>query len=89
MKTLSERIAQLALENNYGRNAMNRASFLLVRAEVTDALDDGYSILAIWETLHDEGRICYGYQAFRRYVAQLVPRKPDPSERTTPRLDRS
>jgi len=74
MKTLSERIALRVLQSGEGRNARNRASFLMMRTEVAEALEGGYSVLAIWETLHEEGRINFGYQAFRRYVAQLITR---------------
>jgi predicted transcriptional regulator len=74
MKTLSERIAERVLLTDEGRNARNRASFLMVRTEVAEALEVGYSMLAIWETLQEEGRVNFGYQAFRRYVGQLITR---------------
>lgn len=74
MKTLSERIAERVLQSDEGRNARNRASFLMVRSEVAEALEVGHSMLAIWETLQEEGHINFGYQAFRRYVGQLITR---------------
>ncbi|MBR8066557.1 TraK family protein [Burkholderia ambifaria] len=72
MKSLSERIAERALRQSIGRNARNRAAFLLVRTEVQAAIDDGYSLMSIWEVLVEEGHICYGYQAFRRYANELT-----------------
>ncbi|VVE01126.1 MULTISPECIES: TraK family protein [Burkholderiaceae] len=75
MKSLSERIAERALRQSIGRNARNRAAFLLVRTEVQAAIDDGHSLMSIWEALAEEGHICYGYQAFRRYANELT-RKP-------------
>ncbi|AMV41192.1 TraK family protein [Paraburkholderia caribensis] len=74
MTTLSERIAQRVLQSDEGRNARNRASFFMVRTDVAEALEAGHSMLAIWETLQEEGRINFGYQAFRRYVGRLITR---------------
>jgi Family of unknown function (DUF5338) len=72
MKTLSERIAEKALRSSAGRNDRNRAAFILVRAEVKKSIEDGYSLWAVWETLHEEGRITYTYQTFRRYAHALL-----------------
>jgi hypothetical protein len=83
MKSLSERIANSALKNSAGRNDRNRAAFILVRGDVSKAVDDGYSLLSIWETLRDEGRIQYTYQTFRRYARVLLPPRPGRSERWT------
>ncbi|TXD05208.1 conjugal transfer protein TraK [Burkholderia pseudomallei] len=43
-----------------------------MRAEVQAAIDDGHSLMSIWEALVDEGHIRYGYQAFRRYANELT-----------------
>ena len=83
MKSLSERIADSALKNSDGRNDRNRAAFILVRSDVSKAVDDGYSLLSIWETLHEEGRIPYTYQTFRRYARVLLLPRPGRSERWT------
>ena len=72
MKSLSERIAENAMKSSAGRNDRNRAAFILVRADVKKAVEDGYSLLAVWETLHEEGRIPYTYQTFRRYARALL-----------------
>jgi hypothetical protein len=83
MKRLSERIADSALKNSDGRNDRNRAAFILVRSDVSKAVDDGYSLLSIWETLHEEGRIQYTYQTFRRYARVLLSPRPGRSEKWT------
>ena len=72
MKTLSEAIAERVLQFDTGRNARNRATFILLRREVQEAIEQGYSLLTIWETLRDQGQVPFGYQAFRRYTKQLV-----------------
>jgi hypothetical protein len=83
MKSLSERIADSALKNCDGRNDRNRAAFILIRGDVSKAVDDGYSLLSIWEALHEEGRIPYTYQTFRRYARVLLPPRLGRSERWT------
>jgi hypothetical protein len=43
-----------------------------MREDVKQALDDGWPVRAVWETLHEEGKITFSYPAFCRYVKQLV-----------------
>lgn len=45
---------------------------LALRADIQQALSDGWSVLAIYQTLHDEGHVTFSYQAFRRYVNRLL-----------------
>lgn len=72
MKTLSTRIGE---EETVLRGVSNRAAFLVVRDEVKQAIDDGWSRRAIWRTLHKKGKMPCGYEAFRTYVKRLVPRE--------------
>lgn len=77
-KSLSERIAERAKKKKPSRNAQNRAAFLAVRVDVKQALDDGWPVKSIWETLHEEGKVTFSYQAFRGYVNRLIlAAKPD------------
>jgi hypothetical protein len=55
---------------------MNRAAFLALRDEVKQALDDGWPIKEIWETLHEEGGITFSYTVFCRYVKRHIVRAP-------------
>ena len=59
-KSLSERIAQRVSAKQPSRTGKNRASFLAVRDDVREALDDGWPIKVIWDTLRDEGKISSG-----------------------------
>lgn len=73
MGTLSERIAaRTQLKPTASTAARNRSVFISLRKEIQQAVTDGWSLLAIWKTLFDEGRISFTYQAFRRYARQLV-----------------
>jgi Family of unknown function (DUF5338) len=72
-KSLSERIAARAANNKPPRSAQNRGAFLALRGEVEQALDDGWPIKTIWETLHQEGKVTFSYQSFRGYANRLIP----------------
>jgi len=71
-KKLSVRIAERTGRKTPARNGTNRAAFLAVRDDVKQALDDGWPVRAIWETLHEERKIAFSYPAFCRYVKRLV-----------------
>lgn len=76
--TLTERIAARVLaQSSAPKSQLNRAVFLGVRSDVQRALDDGWSVLAVYRVLHEDGRIAFSYQAFRRYVNTLIARKPN------------
>ena len=73
MGTLSERIAaRTQLKPTASTAARNRSVFISLRKEIQQAVTDGWSLLAIWKTLFEEGRISFTYQAFRRYARQLI-----------------
>jgi hypothetical protein len=71
-KSLSQRIAERSLKKAPSRNAQNRATFLAIRSDIKQALDDGWPIKSIWELLHEEKKINFSYQAFRGYVNRLL-----------------
>ncbi|WP_250532719.1 TraK family protein [Caballeronia sp. AZ10_KS36] len=71
--SLSQRIAAQALaEPGNSPGPANRATFLGIRSEVAEAIEAGWSLLAIHRALREEGVITFGYQAFRRYVNALI-----------------
>ncbi|WP_028389310.1 TraK family protein [Legionella fairfieldensis] len=71
-KTLSARIAERVAKKKVSRNAKNRAAFLALRPDIIQALADGWPVKSIWETLHEEEKITFSYQAFRGYVNRLI-----------------
>ncbi len=71
-KNLSERIAAMAIKKKPSRRAQNRANFLALRVDVKQALDDGWPVKSIWETLNEEGKVDFSYQSFRVYVNRLI-----------------
>jgi len=83
-KSLSARIAERVARKKPAGNVRNRAAFLALRGEVKQAIDDGWPVKMIWETLHDEGRVAFSYQAFRGYVNRLILSPPANEEATAP-----
>lgn len=72
-QTLSQRIAaRIQRKPDACIASRNRSTFLSLRSEIQLAYKDGWSLLSIWKTLHDEGRVSFTYQAFRRYAHQLI-----------------
>jgi hypothetical protein len=71
-KSLSARIAERIARKKPAGNVRNRAAFLALRGEVKQAIDDGWPVKTIWETLHDEEKVAFSYQAFRGYVNRLI-----------------
>lgn len=75
-KTLSERIAVRVLRKKvplaHSDRNQNRALFLDLRQEIKQALDDGWPMRSIWEILHEEGKVPFGYDSFRRYTRRLI-----------------
>lgn len=77
-KNLSERIAARVVgkrapgDRSHGDENQNRAIFLALRPDIKQALEDGWAIKSVWETLHEEGKVTFGYDAFRRYTKHLI-----------------
>ena len=78
-RSLSERIAARATGKKQSRSGQNRASFLALRVDIKQALDDGWPVKSIWETLHAEKKIDFSYQAFWNYVNRLILSPPAPT----------
>lgn len=76
---LTERIAARASTKKPTQGAKNRATFLALRNEIKESLTDGWSVKIIWETLYEEKKISFSYQAFRKYVKQLVTDRQSPA----------
>lgn len=50
----------------------SKVKFLALREEISEALEKGWSLTAIWETLHDEGSFTATYNTFRLYVLKYL-----------------
>jgi Family of unknown function (DUF5338) len=72
VEKLSVRIAAREVTKKPSPYAINRAAFLALRQDIKDAMADGWNVMSIWETLYDEGKVSFGYEAFRKYVNRLI-----------------
>jgi Family of unknown function (DUF5338) len=72
VEKLSVRIAAREVTKKPSPYAINRAAFLALRQDIKDAMADGWNVISIWETLYDEGKVSFGYEAFRKYVNRLI-----------------
>jgi Iap family predicted aminopeptidase len=50
----------------------NKVEFLAMREDISDALEKGWSVKIIWETLRDEGSFTATYNTFRLYVLKYM-----------------
>ncbi|HHF7367879.1 TPA: TraK family protein [Legionella bozemanae] len=50
----------------------NKVEFLALREDISEALEKGWSITIIWETLRDEGKFTATYNTFRLYVLKYL-----------------
>ncbi len=50
----------------------NKVEFLSMCADISEALEKGWSITIIWETLRDEGSFTATYNTFRLYVLKYL-----------------
>lgn len=71
---LTKRVASFMRNEPSRRGGRTRAVVIALREEIQKALDDGWSVMAIWKTLHADGSVQVGYHVFRRHVAKLLPR---------------
>jgi len=69
---LTERIAARKLKKKPSQAAINKALFLALKEEIKEAMGDGHNIYCIWETLHEEGKLKFSYETFRKYVKRII-----------------
>lgn len=85
-ESLGERICKRILSDpSAPKSQKNRAAFLAYRDEIEAALADGWSILAVWRMMSDDGRITFTYQSFRKYVNRLIYKRPKAIQASTPK----
>jgi hypothetical protein len=50
----------------------NKVEFLVLKDDISEALEKGWPMTAIWETLHDEGSFHASYNTFRLYILKYM-----------------
>jgi hypothetical protein len=71
-KTLSDRITENQNKKPKGKKRSAKSEFIALKKDISEAIDNGHSMLAIWQTLSEEGQISFGYKSFRNYVITLI-----------------
>ena len=61
-----------------GIKNLNIAQFLAEKEDISDALSKGWSVKAIWEVLHEEGRFSGGYNCFTVYIKKYIKQSESP-----------
>ena len=70
-KTLSERIALFTDKNkNTGKQFL--PVFIALKPDIEQALQDGWTVYQVWDTLYDEGKIKCSYQWFRTLINRHI-----------------
>ncbi len=63
----------------------NKVEFLALKDDISEALEKGWPMTAIWETLRDEGSFTASYNTFRLYILEyLNGQKPGYSQKDSP-----
>jgi hypothetical protein len=76
---LSDRILVRVQQQDAIGKRRNFVAFIMQRDQIIQSLGDGWTVLEIWETLHQEGKITTGYAAFCKQVKRLVPDRGAPN----------
>jgi hypothetical protein len=84
-ESLSKRISEFVRATPARQRGLTRAAVIALRDDIQKALDDGWSVMDIWRTLHAEDSIKIGYHSFRRHVAGGVVAKREKQRKDEPR----
>lgn len=71
-KSLTENITTSKQGQQKKNGRKNKVAFLALREDISEALEKGWSITIIWETLRDEGKFTATYNTFRLYVLKYL-----------------
>lgn len=69
---LSKRLVSIAEKENRINRRKHLAEFLSFKAQIKKAIDDGWSVKFIWETLHQDKKISVSYRMFLLMVKQHI-----------------
>lgn len=71
-KSLIENIMTSKQSQQRTNARKNKVAFLAMREDISEALEKGWPMTAIWETLRDEGSFTASYNTFRLYVLEYL-----------------
>ena len=71
-KKLSQELAEKAQQEGTRLRGAGRASFLALKADIQETIEEGWPVKDVWRLLHDDGRVPVTYQAFNVYVNRYI-----------------
>ncbi|HAU1199862.1 TPA: TraK family protein [Legionella pneumophila] len=71
-KSLAENITSSKQSQHTTNTRKHKVEFLAMREDISEALEKGWSITIIWETLREEGSFTATYNTFRLYVLKYL-----------------
>lgn len=71
-KSLTENIMTSKPGQQRTNARKNKVAFLAMCEDISEALEKGWSMTVIWETLRDEGSFTATYNTFRLYVLKYL-----------------
>lgn len=71
-KSLTDNITASKLNQKRTSARKHKVEFLALREDISEALEKGWSIAIIWETLRDEGSFTATYNTFRLYILKYL-----------------
>ncbi|HAT1597784.1 TPA: TraK family protein [Legionella pneumophila] len=71
-KSLTENLKSSNQAQQRANARKHKVEFLSLREDIADALEKGWSITIIWETLRNEGSFTATYNTFRLYVLKYI-----------------
>lgn len=71
-KSLTEKIMISKQSKQTTNTRKHKVEFLAMREDISEALEKGWSMIIIWETLRDEGSFTATYNTFRLYILKYL-----------------
>lgn len=71
-KSLTENIMTSKQSQKRTNARKSKVEFLALREDISEALEKGWSMTVIWETLRDEGSFTATYNTLRLYVLKYL-----------------
>lgn len=75
-KRYSDQLGEWVKQKQSRTRDKNLVSFLAVKADVQEALNEGYAAKTIWEHMFENKRIEFGYDTFLNYTNRQIRRHP-------------
>lgn len=76
-KRYSDQLGEWIKKKQSRKRDKNLVAFLAVKADVQEALGEGYAVKTIWEHMFENQRIEFGYDTFLNYTNRLIRRGND------------